>query len=43
MSAMGEEVFEGAPTLGEHTGQVLQRILGYTPERIEALQAEKVI
>ena len=43
MSALGEEVFEGAPTLGQHTGQVLQQVLGYTPERIEALQAEKVI
>jgi CoA:oxalate CoA-transferase len=43
MSQMGEEVFEGAPTLGQHTAQVLQQILGYPPERIEALQAEKVI
>jgi crotonobetainyl-CoA:carnitine CoA-transferase CaiB-like acyl-CoA transferase len=43
MSAMGEEIFEGAPTLGQHTGQVLQQVLGYTPEGIKALQAEKVI
>ena len=43
MSEMGEEVFEGAPTLGQHTGQVLRQILGYSPEQIKALQSEKVI
>lgn len=43
MSEMGEEVFEGAPTLGQHTGQTLQQILGYSHEQIEALRKEKVI
>jgi crotonobetainyl-CoA:carnitine CoA-transferase CaiB-like acyl-CoA transferase len=43
MSAMGEEIFAGAPTLGQHTGQILQQILGYSREQIEALVAEKVI
>ena len=32
-----------APLLGEHSAEVLQKILGYTPERIEALKAEGVI
>jgi formyl-CoA transferase len=43
MSEIGEEVFEGAPTLGQHTERVLQKVLGYSPERIKALQSEKVI
>jgi crotonobetainyl-CoA:carnitine CoA-transferase CaiB-like acyl-CoA transferase len=43
MSEMGQDVFEGAPTLGQHTGQVLQQVLGYSPEQIKALQSEKVI
>jgi len=43
MSAMGEEVFEGAPTLGQHTGQVLQQVLGYSQEQIEFLRKEKVV
>jgi CoA:oxalate CoA-transferase len=32
-----------APLLGEHSVEVLREILGYTPERIEALKAEGVI
>jgi CoA:oxalate CoA-transferase len=32
-----------APLLGEHSAEVLREILGYTPERIEALKAEGVI
>jgi formyl-CoA transferase/CoA:oxalate CoA-transferase len=31
------------PLLGQHTGEILQEILGLSPERIEALRASKVI
>ena len=43
MSEIGEEVFAGAPTLGQHTGQVLQKVLGYSPNQIESLRKEKVV
>ncbi len=43
MSEMGEEVFEGAPTLGQHTDQILSAYLGYSKERIAGLKQEKVI
>jgi formyl-CoA transferase len=33
----------GPPALGEHTEQILQGILGYTPQRIEELHTESVI
>ena len=32
-----------APLLGEHTGEVLGEMLGYTPEQVAKLKAEKVI
>lgn len=37
------EVRSPAPLLGEHSAQVLQEVLGYTAERIEALKAEGII
>jgi len=43
MSEMGEEVFAGAPTLGQHTEQILSAYLGYSKERIAGLRQEKVI
>jgi CoA:oxalate CoA-transferase len=43
MSEMGEEVFAGAPTLGQHTEEILGACLGYSKERIAALKQEKVI
>ncbi len=43
MSEMGKEVFEGAPTLGQHTDQVLSTVVGYSKERIAGLRQEKVI
>jgi crotonobetainyl-CoA:carnitine CoA-transferase CaiB-like acyl-CoA transferase len=43
MSEMGEEVFAGAPTLGQHTDEILAAYLGYSKERIAALKQEKVI
>jgi crotonobetainyl-CoA:carnitine CoA-transferase CaiB-like acyl-CoA transferase len=33
----------GAPTLGEHNNAVLEEFLGYSPERIAALEAEGVL
>ncbi len=36
-------VVGSAPGVGEHTEGILSGILGYTPERIQALQDEKVI
>ena len=43
MSAIGEEVFVGAPTLGQHTEDVLSKYLGYSKDKIENLKKEKVI
>jgi crotonobetainyl-CoA:carnitine CoA-transferase CaiB-like acyl-CoA transferase len=43
MSEMGEEVFVGAPTLGQHTEQILSEYIGYSKERIANLKKEKVI
>jgi CoA:oxalate CoA-transferase len=37
------EVRSPAPLLGEHSAEVLREVLGYTPERIEALKMEGVI
>lgn len=43
MSEMGEEVFTGAPTLGQHTEQILSEYLGYSKEKVSNLRKEKVI
>lgn len=43
MSAIGEEVFVGAPTLGQHTEEVLSKYLGYSKDQIENFKKEKVI
>jgi CoA:oxalate CoA-transferase len=37
------EVYAPAPSLGEHTAEVLGDLLGYSPEEIEMLRREKVI
>jgi CoA:oxalate CoA-transferase len=37
------EVYAPAPLLGQHSEEVLQTILGYSAEDIQALKAEKVI
>jgi crotonobetainyl-CoA:carnitine CoA-transferase CaiB-like acyl-CoA transferase len=31
------------PLLGEHTAQILQQVLGYGPEQIEALREQAVV
>jgi crotonobetainyl-CoA:carnitine CoA-transferase CaiB-like acyl-CoA transferase len=31
------------PSLGEHTDEILQKVLGYAPEKIARLREEKVI
>jgi crotonobetainyl-CoA:carnitine CoA-transferase CaiB-like acyl-CoA transferase len=43
MSEMGEEVFGGAPTLGQHTEQILSEYLGYSKDHIANLRKEKAI
>ena len=43
MSEMGKEVFEAAPTLGQHTEEVLSKYLGYSKERIDNLRKEGAI
>lgn len=43
MSEIGEEVFMGAPTLGEHTEHILSGYLGYSKDKIGDLRKEKVI
>jgi crotonobetainyl-CoA:carnitine CoA-transferase CaiB-like acyl-CoA transferase len=40
---MGQEEFRPAPTLGQHTEEVLRDLLGYTDERILALRKAGVI
>jgi CoA:oxalate CoA-transferase len=37
------EVYAAAPLLGQHTAEILQKLLKYTPEEIAALRAEGVI
>ena len=43
MSKVKEEVFEGAPTLGQHTGEILSGLLGYSREQVEELKKQKVL
>jgi crotonobetainyl-CoA:carnitine CoA-transferase CaiB-like acyl-CoA transferase len=43
MSKVKEEVFEGAPTLGQHTGEILSALLGYSREQIEEWKKQKVL
>lgn len=43
MSATPGETFRSPPTLGEHTEEILSQLLGYSPERIEALRDKKVV
>ena len=43
MSEMGEEVHKGAPTLGEHTDEILAGYLGYTALEIEDLRKKGII
>ena len=33
-----EEIFEPPPTLGQHNEEVLQQVLGYSPEKVKALR-----
>lgn len=42
-SRTGEESFTPAPALGEHTDEVLKKLLGFTDEQIAALRAAKVV
>jgi len=37
------EVYAPAPMLGEHTDEVLQKVLGYSAEQIAHLKTEGVI
>ena len=43
MSEVDQEVFKVPPRLGEHAEQILEEILGYSPEEIEELRQGKVI
>ena len=43
MSEVEQEVFQRPPRLGEHTEEVLTRILNYSPETIGELRQEKII
>jgi len=42
MSEMGPEVFKGAPTLGQHTEEILSQYLGYSKEQINDLRKNNV-
>jgi crotonobetainyl-CoA:carnitine CoA-transferase CaiB-like acyl-CoA transferase len=37
------EVYAPAPMLGQHSDEVLQRLLGYSPEQVAQLKAAGVI
>jgi len=43
MSEVEQEVFKKPPRLGEHTEEILTRILNYSPERIGELRQQKII
>jgi CoA:oxalate CoA-transferase len=43
MSEIKEESFTGAPTLGQHTEEILSGYLGYTPEQIDHLRGRRAI
>jgi crotonobetainyl-CoA:carnitine CoA-transferase CaiB-like acyl-CoA transferase len=43
MSALGQETFAAAPSLGEHTREILSELLGYSEKQIEKLKKEKLI
>ena len=43
MSEVDQEVFKAPPRLGEHTEQILEELLGYSPEEIGQLKQGKVI
>ena len=42
-SRTNEESFAEAPLVGQHTDEVLQRLLGYSAEEIEAMRLQEVI
>jgi CoA:oxalate CoA-transferase len=43
MSEIDQEVFKAPPRLGEDTGQILAKILSYSPEKIEELRRQGII
>jgi crotonobetainyl-CoA:carnitine CoA-transferase CaiB-like acyl-CoA transferase len=43
MSETPGETFDPPPMLGQHTGEILKNILGFSSEQIESLRAEKII
>jgi CoA:oxalate CoA-transferase len=43
MSEVEQEVFKRPPRLGEHTEEILTRILNYSPETLEELKRQKII
>jgi CoA:oxalate CoA-transferase len=43
MSGMEEDSFTAAPTLGEHTVEILSELLGYSQEQIDKLEEEGVV
>ncbi len=43
MSEIEQEVFRRPPRLGEHTQEVLAKLLDYSPRKIEELRHQKII
>jgi crotonobetainyl-CoA:carnitine CoA-transferase CaiB-like acyl-CoA transferase len=43
LSSVPEIIPKPAPRLGENTGEILEQLLGFTRERIDALRAGKVV
>jgi crotonobetainyl-CoA:carnitine CoA-transferase CaiB-like acyl-CoA transferase len=43
ISPAGEPKFNPPPALGEHTGQILEGLLNFSPQEIQKLREKKVI
>jgi len=43
MSATAQQPYEYPPTLGQHTREILNSILGYSDERISELVRDQVV
>ena len=43
LSEVEREIFNRPPHLGEHTDEILRKLLNYSPEEIEKLKSDKII
>lgn len=43
MSEIEREVFVPGPHLGQHTEEILTRLMNYSPEQVRTLREQKII